>query len=76
MGGTSIVQAKASLIYALGRLAPSDRFNVIRFDDTMDMLFPDAVPADAEHVARAKAFVSALAGAAAAPRWCRRCGRR
>jgi Ca-activated chloride channel family protein len=27
MGGTSIVQAKASLTYALGRLTPSDRFN-------------------------------------------------
>ncbi len=60
MGGTSIVQAKASLVYALGRLAPFDRFNVIRFDNTMDMLFPDTVAADAEHVARAKAFVSAL----------------
>ena len=60
MGGTSIVQAKASLIYALGRLAPSDRFNVIRFDNTMDVLFSDTVPADAEHVAQAKAFVSAL----------------
>ena len=43
MGGTSIVQAKASLLYALGRLDASDRFNVIRFDDTMDMLFPDTV---------------------------------
>ena len=60
MGGTSIVQAKASLIYALGRLQPDDRFNVIRFDDTMDVLFPDPVPADAEHLGRATAFVSAL----------------
>jgi Ca-activated chloride channel family protein len=60
MGGTSMVQAKASLLYALGRLKPSDRFNVIRFDNTMDMLFPDSVPADAGHVAQAKAFVSAL----------------
>jgi Ca-activated chloride channel homolog len=60
MGGTSIVQAKASLIYALGRLTPSDRFNVIRFDNTMDVLFSDTVPADAENVVRAKAFVSAL----------------
>jgi len=33
---------------------------VIRFDDTMDVLFADAVPADAEHLDRAKAFVSAL----------------
>ncbi|MBO4225647.1 marine proteobacterial sortase target protein [Bradyrhizobium neotropicale] len=60
MGGTSIVQAKASLIYALGRLQPNDRFNVIRFDDTMDVLFPSAVPADSEHLGRANAFVSAL----------------
>jgi Ca-activated chloride channel homolog len=60
MGGTSIVQAKASLLYALGRLKPVDRFNVIRFDHTMDVLFPDAVPADAEHVSRAKVFVDAL----------------
>ena len=60
MGGTSIVQAKASLLYALGRLQPSDRFNVIRFDNTMDVLFPDTVPAHAEHLGRARAFVSAI----------------
>jgi Ca-activated chloride channel family protein len=60
MGGTSIVQAKASLLYALGRLQPGDRFNVIRFDHTMDMLFTGAVPADVAHIAQAKSFVSAL----------------
>ncbi len=60
MGGTSITQAKASLQYALGRLRPTDHFNVIRFDDTMDVLFPDAVPADAGHLSQAKAFVASL----------------
>jgi Ca-activated chloride channel family protein len=60
MGGTSIVQAKASLTYALSRLQPNDRFNVIRFDDTMDVLFPASVPADAAHVAEATSFVDAL----------------
>jgi len=60
MGGTSMVQAKASLIYALGRLKPSDRFNVIRFDNTYDVLFGDSVPANARNVAHAKAFVDAL----------------
>ncbi|MGJ5076336.1 marine proteobacterial sortase target protein [Bradyrhizobium oligotrophicum] len=60
MGGTSIRQAKASLLYALGRLQPADRFNVIRFDDTMTVLFPASVPADAEHVGSATSFVSAL----------------
>ena len=60
MGGTSIQQAKASLLYALKRLQPNDRFNVIRFDDTMDVVFPNSVPADAEHVGTATAFVDAL----------------
>ena len=60
MGGTSMVQAKASLVYALGRLQPNDRFNVIRFDHTMDVLFPASVPADREHLVRATDFVSAL----------------
>ncbi len=43
MGGTSMVQAKASLLYALDRLKPADRFNVVRFDNTYDVLFPDSV---------------------------------
>jgi len=60
MGDTSIVQAKASLIYALGRLQPNDRFNVIRFDHTMDVLFSDSVTADQDHLRRAVSFVSAL----------------
>jgi Ca-activated chloride channel family protein len=60
MGGTSMVQAKASLAYALGRLRSGDRFNVIRFDHTMDVLFPASVPADPEHIGRAKSFVDAL----------------
>ena len=72
MGGTSIVQAKASLLYALGRLKPTDRFNVIRFDDTMDVLFPDTVPADAAHVGQAPRPSSRRCRRAAAPRWCRR----
>ncbi|MDE2468091.1 MAG: marine proteobacterial sortase target protein [Bradyrhizobium sp.] len=60
MGGTSITQAKASLIFGLSRLQPNDRFNVIRFDHTMDVLFADSVPADAGHIGQATSFVSAL----------------
>lgn len=60
MGGTSIAQAKAGLLYALSRLQPGDRFNVIRFDHTMSMLFADVAPADNEHLAQAHAFVTAL----------------
>jgi len=60
MGGTSIAQAKASLLYALANLKPADRFNVIRFDHTMDVLYNASVSATPDNVARAKAFVSAL----------------
>src|SRR4029077_4379168 len=60
MGGTSLMQAKASLVYALGRLKPTDRFNVIRFDHTMDVLFPDTVPAEAAHAPRGTGFGTAL----------------
>jgi Ca-activated chloride channel homolog len=63
MGGTSIVQAKASLTYALGRLQPNDRFNVIRFDHTMSMLFPASVPADNAHIGSATSFVGGLQAA-------------
>ncbi|MFN5279425.1 marine proteobacterial sortase target protein, partial [Bradyrhizobium sp.] len=60
MGGTSIIQAKASLTYALGRLQPTDRFNVIRFDDTMDTLFPSPVAANSANIGNATSFVSAI----------------
>ncbi|WP_376709180.1 marine proteobacterial sortase target protein [Pseudochrobactrum lubricantis] len=60
MGGTSIKQAKASLDYALSRLKPTDRFNVIRFDDTLTKFFDDSVPATALNITNARDYVSAL----------------
>lgn len=60
MGGTSMREAKAGLLLALDRLTAGDRFNVIRFDDTMEQFFPAPVPASQENLARARAFVSAL----------------
>jgi Ca-activated chloride channel family protein len=60
MGGPSMDQAKASLLYALSRLSTADRFNVIRFDDTMDMLYPAAVDVTRENIERATRFVSRL----------------
>jgi Ca-activated chloride channel family protein len=60
MDGPSMEQAKAALLKGLDTMTAADRFNVIRFDDTMDVLFNDAVPVDAEHIAQAKAFVSSL----------------
>ncbi len=60
MAGTSMDQAKQSLLFALERLRPGDKFNVIRFDDTMDLLFNDAVDATSENLAIAKNFVKRL----------------
>ena len=71
MGGTSMVQAKASLLYALGRLKPDDRFNVIRFDDTMDVLFPTPCRPTRSMSAGPRPS-SPRSRPTAAPRWCRR----
>ena len=60
MGGSSMDAAKDSLAYALSTLRPQDRFNIIRFDDTMTRLFEDSVPATADQVALAKRFTEGL----------------
>ncbi len=60
MGGTSMDEAKASLLHALSTLRPQDHFNVIRFDDTMTQLFETSVPASAEKIAIAKVFTEKL----------------
>ena len=60
MGGTSIKQAKASLDYALSRLKPTDRFNVIRFDDTLTKVFDDSVPATPLNITDAREYVATL----------------
>lgn len=60
MEGEPMRQAVSALDRALTRLQPSDRFNVVRFDDTTEQLFEQSVPADADHVARARRFVQAL----------------
>ncbi|MBT0670977.1 marine proteobacterial sortase target protein [Novosphingobium profundi] len=60
MGGGSMDAAKASLLHALSTLRPQDRFNVIRFDDTMTPLFETSMPASAEQVALARSFTQGL----------------
>ncbi|MBI1209858.1 MAG: marine proteobacterial sortase target protein [Alphaproteobacteria bacterium] len=60
MAGESIRQAKKALLMALSELKPGDRFNVIRFDNTLTVLFQDAVPADAEHLLVANRYVQGL----------------
>lgn len=60
MAGDSIAQARQALLLALERLDPGDLFNIVRFDDTMELVFPQAVPASADNVAIAVRFVAAL----------------
>ena len=60
MAGESMEQAKQSLLHALRTLTPADRFNVIRFDDTMTQLFDNAVQATPDQVALATRFTEGL----------------
>ena len=60
MAGTSIRQARASLLHALTRLTPADRFNIIQFNSDFDMLFDDAVMATPANLAVAASYVEAL----------------
>ena len=60
MAGESMEQARASLLHALRTLNPADRFNVIRFDDTMTQLFEAPVPATPEQVELALRYAESL----------------
>ncbi|WEX86118.1 marine proteobacterial sortase target protein [Sinorhizobium garamanticum] len=60
MAGPSMEQAKESLALAISRLDDDDRFNVIRFDDTMTVHFPELVAATPDKREDAIAFVRAL----------------
>ena len=60
MSGTSIEQAKASLLTALDGLSGIDRFNVIWFNDRCDSLFPDVVTASAQYREYAKQSIRQL----------------
>ena len=60
MHGTSIDQAKRSLLLALDGLTPRDRFNVIQFNSTTHTLFRETVVASAANIVTAKRYVSSL----------------
>lgn len=60
MQGASIVQARAALEHALDRLHPEDLFNVIRFSNRFERLFPDSRPASPVHLDRAREWVQRL----------------
>src|SRR5690606_26628015 len=60
MAGPSIEQAKAALSLAIDRLAPGDRFNVIRFSNETEALFPGLRPWTADSLRAAQAAVARL----------------
>jgi len=60
MSGDSMRQAKESLKLALRSLTPADRFNVIRFDDTLTELFDKPVLATPDQIALALRYADSL----------------
>ncbi|MBB3607276.1 marine proteobacterial sortase target protein [Rhizobium sp. BK602] len=60
MSGPSIEQARTSLALAISKLQPEDRFNVIRFDDTMTDYFGNLVTATPDNREKAIAYVRGL----------------
>jgi Ca-activated chloride channel family protein len=60
MAGASIVQARAALRLALGRLGPADRFNVVWFNHQTGALFQEAREASAANLALALRHVDGL----------------
>jgi len=60
MSGTSIAQAKEATRYALSRLKPGDRFNVIEFNSRTRALFTAPMPVDPSTIDAAARFVDAL----------------
>jgi len=60
MSGPSIEQAKESLALAISRLNADDRFNVIRFDDTMTDYFNGLVAASPDNREKAISYVRSL----------------
>lgn len=60
MGGASIRQARASLLLALGKLRPGDRFNIIEFNSHTRALFSQSQPASRANIDTARRQVRRL----------------
>ena len=60
MQGASIQQARLALEHALDTLTPRDRFNVLEFNSSTRPMLPAAVPATADNLGRARAWVRDL----------------
>lgn len=60
MEGSSIQQAREALLFGLGKLQPTDWFNVVEFDSTAKSVFPESVPATPDSLERARRFITGL----------------
>ncbi|MCW8826618.1 MAG: marine proteobacterial sortase target protein, partial [Gammaproteobacteria bacterium] len=60
MAGTSIRQAKSALKLALDRLTPSDKFNIVWFNNSAQMIYYNSEPASYERIKYAKKFIDSL----------------
>jgi Ca-activated chloride channel family protein len=60
MAGTSIEQAKAALILALGRLTSQDRFNIIQFNSATHLLFSEPQSVRTDTLGKAVRYVERL----------------
>ena len=60
MKGHSIEQAKQALLWALDRLEPQDRFNIIRFDSSTDQLFGTSLDVGTNSLEQARRYVAGL----------------
>ncbi len=60
MEGMSMEQARESLVLALGRLTPRDRFNVIQFNSYTSKLYPDSVPVNSRTLRDAQDYARNL----------------
>ncbi len=60
MGGTSIEQAKQSLLFSLAQLSSIDTFNIIEFNSTRRALFAEAQPVTQFALFQAQVFVAGL----------------
>jgi Ca-activated chloride channel family protein len=63
MSGFPIEKAKETMKLALNNLYPADTFNLITFSGDTHVLFPTPVPATAENLKKAQAFLASRAGA-------------
>ena len=60
MAGPSINQAKEALEFAVARFRPEDRFNIITFNDSVDMLFSYPMTGTSEHIRKALRYIRGL----------------